>query len=303
MCPRNYRGTDYNSGYPLTELSANDIAEILDPIKHQLQFVNFNGNLGDFSNAAQGKQSIDWLLANTSAEINVMTNGSARTAKWWAELADPRVTVTFDLDGMADTHSLYRIGTDWQKIIDNATAYIQAGGRAVWQMIPFDHNRHQLQDCKTLSEQLGFEGFSVIDLGRNQGPVYDRQGNFQYWIGNDDSDAPPLDAMLKNHESWYEKLDKNTVAPSCITCHAKRAKEIYLAADGSVYPCCYLGFYPQSMRHPGNDQVAPIAQNNNALIFGLEESIQWFSAVESSWQNKSAADGLLFACATSCGRN
>ena len=48
MCMRNYRGMDYNSGYPDTELSLADFQHIVGPVVQQLTHANFNGNLGDF---------------------------------------------------------------------------------------------------------------------------------------------------------------------------------------------------------------------------------------------------------------
>jgi len=46
---RNYRGVDYNSGYPLTELTLEDIKQIFSPeFLASIRDINFNGNLGDF---------------------------------------------------------------------------------------------------------------------------------------------------------------------------------------------------------------------------------------------------------------
>ena len=53
-------------------------------------------------------------------KLSMHTNGSAREQNWWKELAKYRVIVTFGIDGLEDTHHLYRISTDFNKIIDNA---------------------------------------------------------------------------------------------------------------------------------------------------------------------------------------
>ena len=46
----------------------------------------------------------------------------------------------FAIDGLEDTNHIYRRNTDWVKIVQNATAYIAAGGRAEWDFIVFAHN-------------------------------------------------------------------------------------------------------------------------------------------------------------------
>ena len=60
---------------------------------------------------------------------------------------------------MEDTHSMYRIGTDYNKIIQNATAFINAGGTAEWCFIKFKHNEHQVEEARSIAEQMGFSLF------------------------------------------------------------------------------------------------------------------------------------------------
>ena len=216
----------------------------------------------------------------------------------------PGVSVGFALDGLADTHHLYRQDTDWQKIIDNAKAYIAAGGAAVWRFVPFDHNRHQEQACKDMSRELGFKRFQNIYDGRDRGPVYKRDGEFSHWLGPTQQSAPPIKDMLHSHVTWFKaetiQVPMDT-ADIKYNCQHKRAQEIYIAADGTVYPCCYLGFYPGQMTHPGNEQLWPLVHENNALEYGLEHSMAWFDAVEATWAKASIRDGRLYQCVNSCG--
>ena len=306
MCVRNYRGHDYNSGYPTCELTLVDIEKMFTAkVLSQLQgcTANFNGNVGDFSNARDGVEIVKFFIDN-KIKVTINTNGSTRSTDWWSKLAMPGVSIGFALDGLADTHHLYRQDTDWQKIIDNASAYIAAGGHAVWRFVPFDHNRHQEQACKDMSRVLGFRRFENIYDGRDRGPVYKRDGEFSHWLGPAQQSAPPIKDMLQSHVTWFraETVDvpKDT-ADIKYNCQHKRAQEIYIAADGTVYPCCYLGFYPGQMTHPGNEQLLPLVHENNALEYGLEHSMAWFDAVEATWAKASISQGRLYQCVNSCG--
>ena len=51
---------------------------------------------------------------------------------------------------------------NYQKIIDNASAFIQAGGFATWQFVPYAHNEHQVKNCIKVSQELGFKKFKLI---------------------------------------------------------------------------------------------------------------------------------------------
>jgi sulfatase maturation enzyme AslB (radical SAM superfamily) len=236
-----------------------------------------------------------------------------RTPDWWTQLAQSGVSIGFALDGLADTHSLYRQDTNWHAVIKNAQAFIDAGGDAVWRFIPFDHNRHQEQECKQMALDMGFIKFENIDEGRNRGPVYTRTGQYSHRLGQpftslkpgqNEPDQPDVLSLLASHVTWFNhrtvNCDKDT-QPLNLICQHKRLKELYIAADGSVYPCCFLGFYPDTMHHPGNSQLKELVKENNALEYGLEHCLKWFDAVEESWSKDSIAEGRLYGCVNSCG--
>ena len=219
---RNYRGYEYNSGYPICELSLADFKHIVTPeLLAQLiqpeqpinglvpkvfgfRGITFNGNLGDFASARDAVEIVEYVAAH-KVPVQINTNGSLRNADWWRRLALPGVTVGFAIDGMSDTHKLYRQDTDWHRIIDHAQALIQAGGRAIWRFVPFEHNRHQEQECRTMARDLGFFGFENIYDGRDRGPVFTRDGKFSHVIGPaEPGEVPPVEALLESHVTWYD---------------------------------------------------------------------------------------------------
>jgi MoaA/NifB/PqqE/SkfB family radical SAM enzyme len=305
---RNYRGLDYNSGYPLCELSVVDFKHILPPsvLPQLTQGVSFNGNLGDFASAKNALEIVEYLVEH-QVKVKINTNGGLRNSSWWRRLALPGVEIGFALDGLADTHELYRLDTVWQRVIDHAQAFIDAGGQAVWRFIPFEHNQHQEQQCRDLAKSMGFVKFENIYDGRDTGPVFTRTGKFSHHIGQPYSDqVPDIKPLLESHVTWYDaktyRSPKDTPELT-INCFHKRNREIYIAADGSVYPCCYLGFYPHTMKHPGNRELAPMVQENNALQYPLEHCLEWFESVEQAWHKSSIAEGRPYQCVNTCGQN
>jgi MoaA/NifB/PqqE/SkfB family radical SAM enzyme len=307
LCPRNLYGFPLNYGYEETNLSLALIKKSLtDKFIRQLTAgIHINGNFGDF---VSNPESLDIIRhfrqVGKITPIRISTNGSARNDDFWNDLGNLKVEVSFCLDGLEDTHHLYRQDTNWNKILHNAKTFIAAGGIAIWKMIKFDHNVHQIQECKKLSEELGFSNFNLVNSGRDTGPVFDRKGNFSHSIGKWDG-STDINELIKIHndKNSLGVFDKNRR----ITCEAKYRGMIYISAEGKVYPCCWTGFSPGEFKNryfaTNNKQIEEIMKNNSLHEHDLETCIEWFKDVESSWNKKSYQSGLIRLCDRHCGHS
>jgi MoaA/NifB/PqqE/SkfB family radical SAM enzyme len=262
----------------------------------QLNAIAINGNLGDFVTARDGLEIVRYFREqNQQLEIKISTNAGARPTLW-KELAILNVEVLFCIDGLASTHELYRRQTRWQTVIDHAKSFIQSGGNATWKMVVFDHNRHEIEQCRDLSNQLGFRYFKLIDHGRNAFPVFDQKKNFLYSIGQH---TRPVD-FTELHQLYVDNTTNDYIEPvetNNIQCQVQTKRSVYITATGEVYPCCWLGFYPRTMSKMGNKQIVHLLpENNNANQVGIAGAIQWFNNVEDSW----STDPMV-QCKINCG--
>lgn len=171
MCARNLNGGEVSPLLHGAELTISDIEQIFPPefIK-QLDRLYMCGNYGDPAVAKDTLEAFAYFREhNSKINLSMHTNGSMKKPEWWAELAGVigrKGYVIFGLDGLEDTNHLYRQGTVWSKIMENAQAFIAAGGRARWDYIVFAHNEHQVEAARSLAESMGFEKFNVKKSNR-----------------------------------------------------------------------------------------------------------------------------------------
>ena len=303
-CLRNFRGVDVIDTYPVCDMTLEQAQTIFttDFLK-QLNLITINGNYGDFVTARDALEIVEYFRkTNPGLLIKISTNASARP-KLWEPLAKFYPIVYFRLDGLKDTHRLYRQNTDFEFIIENAQRFIRAGGHAVWSMIEFDHNRHQIAECEKLSKELGFKEFELVNAGRDVMPVFTPDRRLSHIIG-DYRGTIDFDTMFNNYKYYEIEPDvaiKNETENYQVDCYVKRLHEIYIASNGEVYPCCWLGYYPlHSNARPSNVQLKPLIENNNALEHGIEKAVSWFNRIEESW-DKTVATGKIYECNRTCG--
>jgi sulfatase maturation enzyme AslB (radical SAM superfamily) len=229
-CTRNNNGFGLVDNLVLEDLETNKFSSLLAQLPN-LETIDFCGTFGDAIAASNILELTELAKAHTK-RLMIRTNGSLRSTQWWEDYAtllkDTSHEVWFCLDGLADTHSIYRQGTDFNKIIANATAFIKAGGQAVWQFIPFKHNEHQLKDCLKLSQSLGFLRFELLKNVRlNFQPVDYRSGvsySIEPWSRN------------KIVNSLTVKKDK----VKCTNCMHLSLPSLYVNASGKINVCCYF---------------------------------------------------------------
>ena len=217
MCARNLNGGEVNPLLHGAELTIADIERIF-PIEflQQLKRIYMCGNYGDPAVAADTLEAFAYFRQhNAKLNLSMHTNGSMKKPEWWAELAEvigSNGYVIFGLDGLEDTNHLYRQGTVWKKIMENAEAFIKAGGRARWDYIVFAHNEHQVEQARELSERMGFEKFNVKKSNRffsnTRGQV-----KTEHQAGNRKGQATTLLAMPndpKYHNAAIKNLEELT---------------------------------------------------------------------------------------------
>lgn len=171
MCSRNLNGGEVNPQLHDAELSLDDVKQILKPeFISQLNRLYMCGNYGDPISARDTLEIFEYIRScNKTMQLSLHTNASAKTADWWSRL--PKAMgdnhyVVFSVDGLEDTNHLYRQGTVWTKIMENAEAFIKAGGRARWDYIVFAHNEHQVEEARALANKMGFEKFNIKKSNR-----------------------------------------------------------------------------------------------------------------------------------------
>ena len=242
MCLRNIHGGIDNPSLSLTDWDLPRFKNIFtDEVLTQISSISFCGNFGDPIMNNNLIEMCDYVSkTNTNVSIVISTNGSARTTDWWAKLASvlPKEhKVIFAIDGLKNTHGIYRIGTSYDMIIKNARAFISAGGTAHWMFIRFKHNEHEVETARAISKELGFAVFTLKDskrFGKNF-PVLNKEGDISYYIEPpSNSDIKPVEFLdLKDYKEW--KTD--------ISCFAVDSKELYIDANGYLMPCCLIGSF------------------------------------------------------------
>lgn len=281
MCPRRISGGPINPFIKLDEITLDVFKQWfeIDFIK-QLHSLFMCGNLGDPIISKDTLEIYQYLReANPNIRLAMHTNGSARDPEWWQRLAQLKVKVTFGIDGLADTHHLYRISTDFNKIIENAQAFITAGGVAKWHMLVFAHNEHQIEQARAMSKQIGFVDFSIKHTSRFKQDylqVIDDAGRPTHRI------RPTLTSldMIPLAETAQKEVKPH------IVCKAQKFKQLYVSACGNVSPCCWLDMeWIPPMQESRIDYMEKISRFPNLNRETLKEIFDsgFFSKIETQW--------------------
>lgn len=294
MCPRRISSGILNPFITLDEISLTQFKGWFpEDFVKQLNRLFMCGNLGDPIIAEDTLEILKYLRdINPNINLSMHTNGSARTSQWWSQLAMLKVYVTFGIDGLEDTHHLYRVGTHWNKIIENAKIFIDNGGHAEWHMLVFKHNEHQVNECRRISQEMKFHNFTVKHTSRfknNKWAVLDDNGKPLYYLEPTNKSSLMIPLVTAS---------SNAVLP-VISCKAKTQSQLYIAANGNVSPCCWLDFeWILPSQDSRIDYMEQIEQFSNLHKNSLKEIFEskFFEKVENTWKINP-----LKECSKQCG--
>jgi sulfatase maturation enzyme AslB (radical SAM superfamily) len=176
---------------------------------------------GNYGDPAAGKNTLEiykyFRSINPRIVLGMNTNGGIQTTFWWHALGgilnQSQDYVVFSIDGLESTNHVYRKNVLWSKVMQNAQAFIEAGGSAHWDMLVYKHNQGQVDECEQLAKDMGFKWFRAKVSKR----------------GFTDRLEQPIGWQLPN------------VQPVKVNCHALNEQSTYIDAQGRMSPCCWLG--------------------------------------------------------------
>ncbi len=297
------------------------------------------GNQGDPFAAKDIVEILDYCASVLPYNKQLVThsNGGLRSENLWREAGkilkkNPKWFMWFSIDGLEDTNHLYRRNVNWDKLMRNAQAFIEAGGTAYWDMLVFKHNEHQIEDVKKLAKEMGFKSVRiknpdglVWDNKIQKRGVYDNIGDLEYYIEAATDlqyvNAPismernlqdPSPSVGKPPEKW-----EDLYAPEAykqyqyhnIDCKSLKGNgsEIMIQCDGTVMPCCYIGELWTSGRQDDakrqlenmwDMQYLDLTKNRFSDIMNYLDL-----TVLKSWSYQSYEEGKCMYCAKICGDN
>ncbi len=277
-CSRNYKGEELNPkmgkahtwDLPLEILQKAITPEML---KNNLNKILFNGNFGDPCIHPDFIEHAKYIVDNAHKKLQfrISTNGAMFNNEYWKKLAQilkplKYHQIIFAIDGLSDTHSIYRRGTKYEDVIDHAKTFIDNGGNATWQFIVFDHNKHQREEAREISKTMGFteiifRGDEVHDEDNAKGEssasarLYTRSIDDDLTITGNKTKKhkevsvskkqsakglnivnKQLEEVKKSYETTQNFLDYGK-----ISCQYYNTKGLYIEYDGTVWMCCWTG--------------------------------------------------------------
>jgi MoaA/NifB/PqqE/SkfB family radical SAM enzyme len=294
QCARTLQNGNLNPNVKLKSMTLDDYKRILKPtFLKQLNQIFFCGNYGDALADPKFLNCVKYLR-DYNVPLTIYTNGSLRSMKWWEELAtllDDKCKVVFAIDGLEDSNSIYRIGSNFNKIIENAKVFINNGGVARWDYLIFEHNYKQVEKAKEIAKAIGFKIFNKKKTKR----FIDNE-NYKTNKGRGQ-----FKSIVNRYGSWDKYIEQTT-----IDCKYKKEKILYIDYDLNLWPCCWIG---APMFFDGTDniqktQLITLLRHyekgfNSLREHSIEEVLNhtWFA----NDLQKSFTHNKLMTCGRTCG--
>lgn len=189
--------------------------------------INLCGNYGD---PIYHPDFVDLVarLKLTGAHVSIVTNGSYRTAAWWADLVsqlDAQDTIYFSIDGMPDNFTQYRTNADWPSTELGIKAAVAGPCRTVWKYIPFRFNQHCIDQARALAQDLSMDEFLLDPSDRYDEQTKDLLPDQENLIGS----------RYQSMQQWKKQNSTGDLNPKC-----RAGNQHFVSATGHYSSCCYL---------------------------------------------------------------
>ena len=293
--------------------------------------IEFDGNFGDSMIHPDSLEFVRYIAKEFPGIIfEINTNGGYHDPDYWYELGQitsnafsNKDQVRFGIDGINnETHDKYRRNVVFDRIIENATAFIKGGGYAVWKYLEFEHNHNQIEDAKKMASELGFYKFSIKKTRWREEAIRKLQGKEKYVVGAENKKyaQTKFSTVSETHSSkneLFKKIEKQMnsfkdFTNECeIVCPWLANKRIQIEYDGRVWQCCHLsgkygsgrGFAMRDYQYYVDKHGTEWNNINNKSLQDIFDHPYW-NDLHDSFNNKTTdtTNPRIRRCAEKCGK-
>ena len=321
MCDRNIHGGPDRPGRGTAEWSLNDIDRVFNQELPNLKTVYFCGTHGEPLSAKNLFEAIA-AAKGTGAKIEMFTNGSLRSRKWWEKLLTvlgPEDRITFGVDGL-ETNHLYRQNTNINKIMENMYLCSKANIDLRWDFLVFKHNEHEIEDCKKVAKEFGIKHFRLRRTARFDRhikfPVLDKNLQLTHYLeipenkeyrhpGTEDMQMIISDLQLNGSRnlkrSDFEFEKRNLPKEWKVNCIYQESKKIYVNSRLEVFPCCYISDEWETYKVLSEGQLLPPFEDINLKTSTWVEILDtkfYKEDLVKSWEE----NNVMPRCIRTCGK-
>ena len=271
-----------------------------DNMVNNIRAINFTGTYGESSLHPQFFDFLHMIADRVPHKVKIMmeTNGCTHKPEWWDEfgkIVKERFKhdsfVVFALDGIDnETHQKYRRGLSFDKIIANAKEFSKHA-KTIWQMIEFEHNKHQFDEAKAMAESFGWHfkkrRSRLRFVSHKGGSIVKSQESYKVEetkrkrLSTEDVSTSKKDVEKAN--SIYSNVDENYKDTTCIVCEWKKKNQISIDYDGMVWQCCYFSTFNHPVYEKWNLDKNPM---HEIMKTQREENLSWYDdQYEFDWNN------------------
>lgn len=242
--------------------------------------------------------------------INMHTNGGAQSAEWWHRLGKILSTqphsVIVALDGLEDTHSLYRRGTNFNTIIRNVQSFVDGGGSPRWMMTVFDHNIHQIEKARELAKKYEFRRFQSrrshtknmhVEVGDEVYDITTNNVTSTHYI-NEKAHGPNRRVPFINipERPSLEEVDSQ--------CEWYNDGSFQIDPWGYVLPCCHMAHLPvtTTSKHTiDQEDTRNFITHNDTVLENLNLKRHTLAdIITGEWFTNTLENQVESACLTIC---
>ena len=287
-----------NKYYYKGNLSIADIQKWFDELNLENTKIKMCGVLGDpMINPDLYEILFYFLYEKNVRDIEMSTNGGTRTTDFWKDIgmlskkSNKRFYIHWAIDGA--TRNDYRENVSLKKVWQNVDAYHSTGGHSIWQYIIFDYNEHEVDLARQMAKDKKM-----------------RFGTRKSWRNNAKKSKFKSEAAKEIDVEVYEDVEKRAYSKDYedakIICRHKVKGEIYIGANGRLWPCCHL--YDEDVDQKDNS-IKHLYENvghdfNDLNKHSINEilSSEWYENIlEESWNKYHPMH--LPRCYLTCGDN